>query len=208
MSIRKTTFFEARIDSQRLFAIRVRIANLRANRPTKLCLKLPLLRANGSGGFGSQTAADPLETSNNPSPRHSGNCGDTSQRMLTTRALLSPLASDTATEEHSESVLLVFSSVRVLPQNLFVGCFFRRVGAFLAQKRSQKFKVMKFENFESEICGGFFGGKISCLFPPPPPPGNIGLKFVTETSRHSSHRSSQEAKKFVISCSVWRQSLT
>ena len=36
-------------------------------------------------------------------------------------------------------------------------------------------------------------------------PGKIGLKFVTETSPHSSHRSSQEAKKFVTSCSLWGQ---
>ena len=37
-------------------------------------------------------------------------------------------------------------------------------------------------------------------------PRNTGLKFVTETSPHSSHRSSQEAKKFVTWCSLWGQS--
>ena len=31
----------------------------------------------------------------------------------------------------------------------------------IAQKRSQKFKVMKFEYFEREMCGGILGGKIS-----------------------------------------------
>ena len=36
-------------------------------------------------------------------------------------------------------------------------------------------------------------------------PGKIGFKFVTETSPHSSRRSSQEAKKFVTSCSLWGQ---
>ena len=52
------------------------------------------------------------------------------------------------------------------------------------------------------MCGGCFGGKISCqLFPK-----KIGLTFVTETSPHSSHRSSQEARKFVTSCSLRGQS--
>ena len=37
-------------------------------------------------------------------------------------------------------------------------------------------------------------------------PGNIGFKFVTETSPHSSYRSPQEAKTFVTSCSLWGQS--
>ena len=36
--------------------------------------------------------------------------------------------------------------------------------------------------------------------------GKIGFEFVTETSPHSSHRASQEAKKFVTSCSLWGQS--
>ena len=57
----------------------------------------------------------------------------------------------------------------------------------LVQKRSQKFKVMKLENFERDMRGGLFGGKISDPFFS----GNIGLKFVTETSPHSSHNSSQ-----------------
>ena len=34
----------------------------------------------------------------------------------------------------------------------------------LAQKRSQKFKVMKFENSEREVGGRFLGGKTSCQF--------------------------------------------
>ena len=48
----------------------------------------------------------------------------------------------------------------------------------------------------------FFGGKYSCQFFP----RKKGLKFVTETSLYSSHKNSQEANKFVTSCSLWGQS--
>ena len=50
------------------------------------------------------------------------------------------------------------------------------------------------------------GGNISCpLFPAKI--GLIALKIVTETSPHSSHRSSQEAKEGICtSCSLWGQS--
>ena len=77
----------------------------------------------------------------------------------------------------------------------FTSLYLVQLGPFLniiiAPKRSQKFGVMKFENSERETCGGFFGGNISCQFLL----RKIGLKFVTETSPHSSHRSSREAKE-------------
>ena len=47
---------------------------------------------------------------------------------------------------------------------------------------------MIFESLVREICGGFLVASFLVGFPP----GKIGLKFVTETSPHSSHRSSQE----------------
>ena len=71
------------------------------------------------------------------------------------------------------------------------------------QKRSQKFKVMRIEHFERELCSGFL---VVAKLPDNFSLGKIGLKFVTETSAHSSHRSSQEAKKLVTSCSLWGQS--
>ena len=52
---------------------------------------------------------------------------------------------------------------------------------------------MKFEISEREVCGGSFGGKIFVsIFT-----RKIVSIFATETSPHSSHRSSQEAKKKV-----------
>ena len=57
------------------------------------------------------------------------------------------------------------------------------VGLLVVQKRSQKFMVMKSEVFENEICGGFFGVKISCQLSP----RKSVLTFLTKTSPHSSH---------------------
>ena len=68
-------------------------------------------------------------------------------------------------------------------------CFSLR---FILQKWSQKFMGMKCEALENEICG-LFGGNVFRLFFP----GKIVLSFVTKTSPHSSHLSSQSTKKFV-----------
>ena len=82
-----------------------------------------------------------------------------------------------------------------------VQCTPTKIQGKIAQKCSQKFKVMKFENLEREYVVDFLVTKYLVDFS-----RKTGMKFVTETSPHSSDRSSQEAKRCVTTCTLLGQS--
>ena len=73
----------------------------------------------------------------------------------------------------------------------------------VVQKRSWKFKVMKFRNFEKEICSGVLVATIFLVNSPM----KIGLTSITKLHHFLHTEVHNKQKKFVTSCSLWGQSL-